>query len=786
MHLYAMRLIPLLPFLAAQVWGQQVPLPSIIPAPVELSIEPGSCDLTCGWAVQGGPEAITAMITAETADLQQRRPIHCQVAVPIQLAIIRTDTLLPDEWYHLQIRTDGIRIAAPDEEGLYRGSRTLVQLLEQGSDTGSLPCLTITDWPRFPWRGMHLDVVRHFWPVEFVKKYIDLLARYKMNSFHWHLTDDQGWRIEIKKHPKLTEVGGWRKGTQVGPYARLEFDSIPYGGYYTQEQIRDVVAYAEERHINVVPEIEMPGHAVAALAAYPQLGCTGGPYEVERGWGVFADVFCAGNDSTLAMLEDVLTEVMELFPSEIIHIGGDESPKDKWKTCGKCQRRIKAEGLKDEHELQSYFIRRIEQFVNAKGRKIIGWDEILEGGLAPNAAVMSWRGTEGGIAAARSGHYAVMSPGSHCYFDHYQGDPANEPLAFGGYTPLQKVYGYEPVPVELKPEEAKYILGAQGNLWTEYILTPEHMEYMAVPRMLALAEVLWTPKEKRDEADFIRRLENEFPRLGELGVNASRSMYQVRIVPKQGHNPGEISIELNGAKEEMGIKVTHTDNPPEPEGSAWILINNSTGEYDGPFAIREPYMISASHFSKDIFTDEPFPVSSKTFHFNKATARPVTLSEPPNERYNEGGAFTLVDGITAQQKRVSTEWLAWQKGVTITIDLGSEQDISYVGIGALNETYSWIHAPKAVEFSISSDGKAYAPLGMDLPTMKEIPRRSADSLRRPEKAMATPQGRHVYHTDKPARGRYIRLQVQHIGAIPQGHAGAGNPAWLFLDEIEVR
>ncbi len=792
MHLYTMRLLPFLLLVALQASAQQAPLPSIIPAPVDMRMETGTLDLGCPWRIevsQAASKGFFDLLQAELVPLQLPKTKDCLMPLRIEFALIQPDTILPDEWHMVTVKPDGIIVGATSETGLFRGSRTLVQLLEQGRATGSLPCLTITDWPRFPWRGMHLDACRHFWSVEFTKKYIDLLARYKMNSFHWHLTDDQGWRIEIKARPKLTEVGAWRKGSQVGPYARLQYDSIPYGGFYTQEEIREVVAYAKARHINVVPEIEMPGHALAALAAYPHLGCTGGPYEVERGWGVFEDVFCAGNDSVFALLEDVLSEVMDLFPSRTSHIGGDECPKDAWKACAKCKGRMKAEGLRDEHELQSYFIQRIEKFVNAKGRTIIGWDEILEGGLAPNAAVMSWRGTEGGIAAARSGHYAVMSPGSHCYFDHYQGDPANEPLAFGGYTTLQKVYNYEPIPAELKPEEHKYILGAQGNMWTEYILTPEHVEYMAVPRLLALAEVLWTPKEKRDEKDFIARLEQEFPRLDELKVNASRSLYQVSIKPKQGRSDGSIDVEFTGIgsdllfRYELIEEVINSDTP-YPKGDLQVRHSHST---TGPITIHNNCTLEAW-----VATDESdsgwsaMPRSKRSFHFNKATARPITLSVPPNERYNEGGAFTLVDGISAQEKRVNTEWLAWKEGVTITVDLGSVQEVTYVGIGALNETHSWIHAPKAIEFLVSTDGKNYTSVGMAIPTMREIPVIPADPIKRRPTIMDKVQGRNVFAVEKPAQARYVRLEVLHSGLIPAGDPGAGNPAWMFLDEIEVR
>ncbi len=437
------------------------------------------------------------------------------------------DTSLGDEGYKL-ISDENKIILTGKPPGLFYGVQTLFQLLPEkifSSETvtnidWSIPSVEIKDKPRFKWRGMHLDASRFMFPVSFIKKYIDYIAMHKMNTFHWHLTDDQGWRIEIKKYPRLTEIGAWRKGTTSTEHNKPDvLDGIPYGGFYSQDEIREIVKYAEDRFITIVPEIEMPGHSLAALASYPNLSCTGGPFEVRPNWGVFYDVYCSGNDSVFIFLENVLTEVMELFPSKYIHIGGDEAPKDHWEKCPKCQLRIKNEGLKDEYELQSYFISRIEKFINSKGRQIIGWDEILEGGLAPNAAVMSWRGIEGAISAAKQNHYSVMSPKSHCYFDFYQGNPEEEPKAVGGVITLEKVYSFEPIPQELSKKEQKYILGVQGNVWTELITIGDEVEYMAIPRMCALAEVAWSPKEKRSLPKFINRLDAHFGRLDELNVN---------------------------------------------------------------------------------------------------------------------------------------------------------------------------------------------------------------------------------------------------------------------------
>jgi len=430
-----------------------------------------------------------------------------------------------DESYNLVINADSIVISANSPKGVFYGIQSLYQLLLSSPKEKMgiyIPTLKISDKPRFSYRGMHLDVGRHMFPPRFIKKYIDMLAFYKFNTFHWHLTEDQGWRIEIKKYPKLTEIGSIRKETLIGhgdvKAGEAKYDGKSYGGFYTQDEIRDIVAYAAARQITIIPEIEMPGHSLAALAAYPELGCTGGPYEVATRWGVFDDIYCT-KDETFEFLENVLTEVMDLFPSKYIHIGGDEAPKISWEKCKVCQATIEREGLKNEHELQSYFIQRIEKFLNKHGRSIIGWDEILEGGLAPNATVMSWRGIEGGIAAAKQGHDVIMTPGETCYFDHYQSKDKNEPLAIGGYLPLENVYNYEPIPESLTADEAKYILGAQANVWTEYMPTAKQVEYMILPRMAALAEVDWTAKDKKEWNGFQTRIKTHFDLYNQLGYN---------------------------------------------------------------------------------------------------------------------------------------------------------------------------------------------------------------------------------------------------------------------------
>jgi hexosaminidase len=429
------------------------------------------------------------------------------------------DQNLPEEGYRLRIEPRGVVIIGRPA-GLFYGAQSILQLAAARSRTTFiLPATEIEDQPRFPYRGLHLDTSRHMFPVEFLKRYLDWMARYKLNRFHWHLTDDQGWRIEIKQYPRLAKIGSTRKETLVGHAPQsTKYDGKPNGGFYTQEQIRDVVAYARERFITVIPEIEMPGHSLAALAAYPELACTAGPFETATTWGVFKDVFCP-KENTFQFLENMLTEVMDLFPSRYIHIGGDEVQKDRWKESADAQAVIRREGLKDEGELQSYFIRRIEAFINSKGRRMIGWDEILEGGLAPDATVMSWRGENGGVGAARQGHDVIMTPDAYLYLDHYQGDRNKEPLAIGGMLPLEKVYSYNPTPAALSVDEKKHILGAQANVWTEYMSDAQQVEYMLFPRLFALAEMVWSPQESRTYRDFLSRVPPQLGRLKREGVN---------------------------------------------------------------------------------------------------------------------------------------------------------------------------------------------------------------------------------------------------------------------------
>ncbi len=541
--LLALHLVPAVPALAQPTGAAGQPDAAryaIIPRPVHL--EPRTGEFTLTAATRITVSASDSMLGHRLArDLAPGTGFALRVQVADARAardgiVLSRDASLDSlghEGYVLEVTPTLVHVRAAHAPGLFYGVQSLRQLLpaavfREAPTTGArwtIPAVHITDRPRFTWRGSHLDVARHFMPVDYVKRHLDLMALHKLNTFHWHLTEDQGWRIQIRKYPKLTEIGGCRARTLIGPFitdtAKRVFDGARHCGWYTQDDIREVVAYAAERHITIVPEIEMPGHAQAAISAYPELGVFPDSRHVPLDvWGVSEVIFNV-EESTIAFLQDVLTEVMELFPGPFIHIGGDEAVKNQWKASPRVQARMRELGAADEHALQSWFIRRMDTFLTERGRRLVGWDEILEGGLAPNATVMSWRGMAGGIAAARAGHDVVMAPTSHTYLDYYQSrDRANEPLAFGGFLPLDTVYAFEPVPAELDAAQARHVLGAQGQLWTEYIRSPRNVEYMAFPRLAALAEVVWTPAARKDFSYFRQRLETHMARLAALGVNA--------------------------------------------------------------------------------------------------------------------------------------------------------------------------------------------------------------------------------------------------------------------------
>ncbi len=667
----------------------------------------------------------------------------------------RNSSMKPDE-YTLYVDSMNIKIEGGTGAGVFYGIQTLIQLLPAGRTTKlSVAAVEISDQPRFSWRGMHLDVCRHFFTVKEVKKYLDYLAMYKMNVFHWHLTDDQGWRIEIKKYPKLTEIGGYRNGTLIGHYSQTpeRYDTIRYGGFYTQDEIKDVIEYAATRHIQIVPEIEMPGHALAALAAYPMLACTPGPFEVGKSWGVFKDVFCP-SELTFNFLQDVLTEVCELFPGKYIHIGGDECPKDRWKESAFCQELMKKEGLKDEHELQSYFVQRMGKFLQTKNKKLIGWDEILEGGIAEDATIMSWRGYAGGVTAAKQKHDVVMTPTAYCYFDYYQSASPNEPLAIGGYLPLNMVYRFEPVADVLTADEAKYILGTQGNIWTEYIDNWKKLEYMAMPRMAALAEVAWTKKELKDYDGFTRRLSSHTKLLSFLNVNYSKAFYDIstRVTPNGSRG---INVELlcnypNG-------QIHYTTNMSEPNATSPV--------YTTKFNFDQSMMLKAALFEGRQMKGNVF---SQKYLVNYATGKEVTLKDQPDPEYSKGGAFTLVNGIVGNLPWNGNDWLGFQKtGMDATIDLEMVREITQVNVDVLNDSVSWIYPPASIEVFVSENNIDFTSVGkLNLDEIKKSGRLTSIKFAK-------------------RSARYVKVIATTKGKIEAGAPGAGNDAWIMIDEIQI-
>lgn len=763
--------------------------PAVVPAPLSLKAGPGAFALGPGTkiVVPGGQDGL--MPVASYLRDMLGRPTGLDIAVvgapgtspgaaaPAGSIVLRLDDLqarLGGEGYLLEVKPDRIEIRAAAPAGVFYGVQTLRQLLPAtiehpgvpGAATAwTVPGVSIEDRPRFAWRGAMLDCSRHFFPKDFVLRWIDILAGHKLNTFHWHLTDDQGWRIEIRKLPKLTEVGAWRVDREDKHWNAREpqkpGEAATYGGFYTRDEIREIVAYAASRFITIVPEIEMPGHAMGALAAYPEFSCTGGPFTVKPGgyWPI-TDVFCPGNEKTFEFLEDVLAEVAALFPGPFVHIGGDEVDKTEWQRCPRCQARMKAEGLKDEQELQSYFTRRIERFLEGKGKRLVGWDEILEGGIAPQATVMSWRGTEGGIAAAKAGHDVVMSPTSHCYIDYYQGDPAVEPPGIGGYVPLSKVYSFEPVPEALTDAEAAHVLGGQVNLWTEYVPTGRHAEYMALPRLAALAEAVWSPKARRDWPDFAARLGRLLPRYEQAGLNFARSAWLVAVKTESRRRGRQVVLTL--ATEIPGLDIRYTTDGSDPRPASKLFAK--------PIVLKKTARVRAAAF--DGARRVSPAVASEEFDAHAALGRKPALAFPFSPKHPAGGDTGLTDGLFGSRDAGDGRWQGFEgTDLDAVIDLGGRKAVRSISLRALQDINSWIFLPASVEFAVSPDGKTYETVGE---VANDISPRLGEATIKEFAARF-----------EPRRVRFVRVLARSIGAVPEWHYGAGGKAWLFADEIVV-
>ena len=664
------------------------------------------------------------------------------------------------ESYQIIVNEQLIKISANTAAGIFYGIQTLRKSLPVGSKATKIafPAGIINDYPRFAYRGMHLDVSRHFFPIDSVKVYLDAMALHNLNKFHLHITDDQGWRIEIKKYPKLTEIGAWRSGTLIGK--TMAFDTIRHGGFYTQEELKDLVKYAADRHITIIPEIDLPGHQLAALASYPELGCTGGPYEVWRQWGVSEDVICAGNEKAMQFLEDVLLEVMNVFPSEYIHIGGDEVPRDRWKECPKCQAKIKELGIKSDENhsaedyLQSYVMSRMEQFVESHGRHIIGWDEMLDGELAPNATVMSWRGSTGGYKAAKMHHNVIMTPNDYLYFDYYQSlDTENEPEAGGGFNSVKKVYSLEPIPEGLTEDEEQYILGPQANLWTEYASEFNVLLYRMLPRIGALAEVQWCKPEQKNYDDFVKR---------EYRLTKLYDLYHWRYA----RHIFDIDVKITPNVQDGVLDITMSK---QVDGEIMYSIDNQAfTKYIEPLKIDKNCHLEAYVLYPDGAKGKVFKTD---FEFSKASMKPITLKDQPHRNYAFDGAQTLIDGLHGGSNYRSGRWIGWYgKNLDATIDLQELTEIDKVKFNLLINMKDWIFNAKTVKVLASDSGKDF----------QEIAKQDFDLLPANYESSLYP----VDITFEPVNTRYVEIIVEPYDC-PEGHSGYGYPAWIFVDEIEI-
>lgn len=685
--------------------------------------------------------------------------------MPVDGAICLTLDLSDDnaEAYKLIVNDKRVCISGASEAGVFYGIQTLRKSLPVAQDINvNLSAVEIYDKPRFAYRGAMLDVARHFYTVDEVKTFIDMLALHNINRFHWHLTDDQGWRIEIKKYPKLMSVASERKETVVGRWYSGIYDGKPYGGYYTQDELRDVIDYAAKRHITIIPEVDLPGHMQAALTAYPELGCTGGPYEVRTIWGVSQDVLCVGNDFTLQFVKDVLSEVADIFPSEYIHIGGDECPKVRWEKCPKCQERIKSLGLKSdakhtkEQRLQSYMIQEAAKYLKEKGKRIIGWTEILEGGLVPDATLMSWIGESGGIEAAHQHHDVIMTPNTYLYFDYYQSKKVeDEPLAIGGYLPIEKTYNYEPMPKELTKEEQQYIKGVQANLWTEYIPVFSQVQYMVLPRLGAAAEVQWTDPSKKDYKDFLRRVPHLVAVYDCYGWNCATHVYDVNVDMKADTVNHVLNVQLSTMADDPIYYTLDGQDPTE-----------KSLKYTKPFTIDQSVVLK----TMAVHPDRTSKISVDTIRFNKATLKPVVLLQPNESRFSPDGPVVLVDGRNGNHSFDTGAWLAVAgNDLEAVINMLAETILSSASVHVYVRKDAWLFDARGFSVSVSSDNKNYKEVASQ--EYKQMQESDSDGIIEHELSF------------DPCKATYVKIKVISEKSMPDWHWDAGKAPFLLVDEI---
>lgn len=685
--------------------------------------------------------------------------------MPVDGAICLTLDLSDDnaEAYKLIVNDKRVCISGASEAGVFYGIQTLRKSLPVAQDINvNLSAVEIYDKPRFAYRGAMLDVARHFYTVDEVKTFIDMLALHNINRFHWHLTDDQGWRIEIKKYPKLMSVASERKETVVGRWYSGIYDGKPYGGYYTQDELRDVIDYAAKRHITIIPEVDLLGHMQAALTAYPELGCTGGPYEVRTIWGVSQDVLCVGNDFTLQFVKDVLSEVADIFPSEYIHIGGDECPKVRWEKCPKCQERIKSLGLKSdakhtkEQRLQSYMIQEAAKYLKEKGKRIIGWTEILEGGLVPDATLMSWIGESGGIEAAHQHHDVIMTPNTYLYFDYYQSKKVeDEPLAIGGYLPIEKTYNYEPMPKELTKEEQQYIKGVQANLWTEYIPVFSQVQYMVLPRLGAAAEVQWTDPSKKDYKDFLRRVPHLVAVYDCYGWNYATHVYDVNVDMKADTVNHVLNVQLSTMADDPIYYTLDGQDPTE-----------KSLKYTKPFTIDQSVVLK----TMAVHPDRTSKISVDTIRFNKATLKPVVLLQPNESRFSPDGPVVLVDGRNGNHSFDTGAWLAVaDNDLEAVINMQAETILSSASVHVYVRKDAWLFDARGFSVSVSSDNKNYKEVASQ--EYKQMQESDSDGIIEHELSF------------DPCKATYVKIKVISEKSMPDWHWDAGKAPFLLVDEI---